>query len=135
MGLPPDQIAMAIAQLGAMGTATNSAPWEAGDGWIADFVVTASHRDSGSREATSWTTTYSARFTASVPIIYGTPAVGAAKGPSWQLAAGLGSPLGQAQRLKFSGTSEYRYESTTAQECGDFGWDGSRVDAAPDRLT
>jgi hypothetical protein len=127
MGLPPDQIAMAIAQLGAAGTVTNSAPWEAGDGWIADFVVTASHRDSGSREATSWTTTYSARFTASVPFIYGTPAVGAAKGPSWQLVAGLGSPLGQAQRIKFSGTTEYRYESTTAQECGLAGWDGSRT--------
>ncbi|MGE0161444.1 MAG: DUF4412 domain-containing protein [Gemmatimonadales bacterium] len=125
MGLPPDQIAMAIAQLGAAGTVTNSAPWEAGDGWIADFVVTASYSDSGSREETSWTTTYSARFTASVPLIYGTPAVGAAKGPAWQLVAGLGSPLGQAQRITFSGNSEYRYESTSAAAC-DIS-DGSRT--------
>ena len=127
MGLPPDQIAMALGQLAAAGTVTNSAPWEAGDGWIADFVVTASHSDSGSREATSWTTTYSARYTASVPFTYGTPAVGAAMGPQWQLIPGLGSPLGQAQRITFSGTSDYRYESTTAQACGNFGWDGSRT--------
>jgi hypothetical protein len=127
MGLPPDQIAMAIAQLGAAGTVTNSAPWEAGDGWIADFVVTASHRDSGSREATSWTTTYSARYTASVPFTYGTPAVGAAQGPSWQLIPGIASPLAEAQRITFSGTSEYRYEATTTRECGIAGWDGSRT--------
>ena len=127
MGLPPDQIAMALGQLAAAGTETNSAPWESGDGWIVDLVVTASHRDSGSREETSWTTTYSARFTASVPFTYGTPAVGAAMGPSWQLIPGLGSSLGEAQRITFSGTSDYRYESTTPQACGSFGWDGSRT--------
>jgi hypothetical protein len=127
MGLPPDQIAMALGQLAAAGTETDSAPWEAGDGWIVDFVVTASHRDSGSREATSWTTTYSARYTASVPFTVGTPAVGAARGPAWQLVPGLGSPLAQAQRIEFSGTADYRNESTTEAACGNFGWDGSRT--------
>jgi hypothetical protein len=62
-----------------------------------------------------------------VPFTYGTPAVGAAVGPQWQLIPGLGSPLGQAQRITFSGTSDYRYESVTAPVCDNFGWDGSRT--------
>jgi hypothetical protein len=127
MGLTPDQIAMALQQSAAAGTVTNSAPWEAGDGWIVDLVVTASHRDSGTRVSTSWTTTYSARYTASVPFTYGSPAVGAARGPSWQLVPGLGSPLGQAQRIEFSGEYDYRREETTPAACGLAGWDGSRT--------
>lgn len=118
MGLPPDQIAMALAQLGAVGTVTNSAPWEEGDGWIADLVVTASHSEStSSAEGVTTSVTYSARFTGSVPFTYGTPAVGAAIGPAWQLVPGIGSPLAEAQRITFSGTSEARVETITPQMC------------------
>ncbi|MSR20762.1 MAG: hypothetical protein EXR91_07260 [Gemmatimonadetes bacterium] len=108
-----------------MGTATNSAPWEAGDGWVAELVVTASGSESGTSEMGSWTENYSARYTASVPITYGTPAVGAAMGPAWQLVPTLGSPRGLAQPLTFSGTSEFRRELNRPVACA-IGEDGVR---------
>jgi hypothetical protein len=122
LGLDSIQMAM----MAAMGTATNSAPWEAGDGWVVDMVVTASGSESGTGETGSWTRTYSARYTASVPFTYGTPAVGAAMGPAWQLVATLGSPRGLAQPLTFSGTSEFLSEVNRLAAC-EVGEDGTRV--------
>jgi hypothetical protein len=70
------------------------------------------------------TDTFSARFTGSVPFTYGTPAVGAAVGPAWQLIPTLGSPLAEAQRITFSGTSEHRRDYVRPANCSDFehGW-------------
>jgi hypothetical protein len=133
MGLPPDQIAMALAQLGAAAATQgiDYSAWESGDGWIAEFVVTASHDESGTNEifgasvSAPWSSTYSARFTASVPFTYGTPAA-AGMGPAWQLVPGLGSPRGDTEPIRFSGTSEYRNEQTIPQECSQ-DMDGQRI--------
>jgi hypothetical protein len=127
MGLPPDQIEAALGQLNAMAATQgiDYSAWEAGDGWIADFVVTASHRDSGSNEMSTWTTTYSARFTASVPFTYGTPGVGGPTGPAWQLMPGMGSARAQQERIHFEGTSDYRIEQVSPPACG-IGEDGRR---------
>jgi hypothetical protein len=130
MGLPPDQIAMAVAQLGAVGTVTNSAPWEAIEAWVVDFVVTVSGQFTDSPgEGQTRTATYSARYTGSVPITYGTPAVGAAVGPAWQLVPGIGSPAGLAQALTGSSTYEYHSETVVQpQTCNDVsGGDGFRI--------
>jgi hypothetical protein len=125
MGLPPDQIAMALGQLNAA-VATQGidySAWEAGDGWVVELVVTASHSESGTSrileltDPVPWSSTYSARFTASVPFTYGTPGA-AGMGPAWQLLPGAGSPRGEREPIRFSGTSEYRREQTVAQNCG-----------------
>jgi hypothetical protein len=118
MGLPPDQIAMAIAQLNAAAAVqgTDYSAWEAGDGWIVDMVVTASNTGSSSTESSTTSSTYTASFTGSVPITYGTPGTSGI-GPAWQLVPGLGSPRGEAQPITFSGTSEYRVETVIRQQC------------------
>ncbi len=119
MGLSPDQIAAALAQMGLSAVATNSAPWEAGDGWVVDLVVTASGSENFTIAMPRGTgvNRYSARYTASVPFPYGTPAVGAAMGPAWQLVPGAGSPRGLAEPLVFSAESEFRYEGQTVAAC------------------
>jgi hypothetical protein len=118
MGLPPDQIAMALAQLNAAAATQgiDYSAWESGDGWIADLVVTASYDDTQQFDRATSTRRYTARFTGSVPITYGTPGA-AGMGPAWQLVPGIGSPLGEAQAIVFSGTSEYRVETTWAAAC------------------
>jgi hypothetical protein len=133
MGLPPDQIAMALQQLGAAASTQgiDYSAWEAGDGWLVELVVTASHSDAGSYndgvglQVGDWSSTYSARFTASVPFTYGTPGA-AGMGPAWQLLPGAGSPRAEAEPIRFSGTSEYRLEQTFPQSC-EAGGDGRRV--------
>ncbi len=119
MGLPPDQIAAALAQMNAAAIPTNSAPWEQGDGWVVDLVITASGSDSGEVPVTggSFSETYSARITASVPFTYGTPAVGAAMGPAWQLVPTLGSPRALQEPFVMSATSQYHYEGNNPAEC------------------
>jgi hypothetical protein len=126
MGLPPDQIAMALSQLSAVAAqqGTDYSAWESGDGWIVDMVVTASHSGtSSSQDATS--ESFTASFSGSVPITYGTPGAGG-MGPAWQLVPGIGSPLGESQRILFAGTSEYRSEYTRAAVCREEA-DGIRV--------
>ena len=113
MGLSPEQMQMML----NVGTVTNSAPWEAGDGWIVDMVVTASGSQSSAENGQTASLTYSTRFEASVPLTYGTPAVGAQMGPRWQLVGTLGSPRALAQPYTFSGTSEFRGEYTTPDMC------------------
>jgi len=107
-----------IAQVSAIGTATNSAPWEQGDGWVVDITGTASDTETERFEnGGSYTERYSISFTVSVPIPYGTPAVGAAIGPAWQLVPTLGSPRGLAQPLTISWTSEYRSDLVNPPGC------------------
>jgi hypothetical protein len=128
MGLPPDQIDATIAQMGLMGTATNSAPWEAIQAWVVDIVVTASgSRTQSLDDGRTFTETYSARYTGSVPITYGTPAVGAAQGPAWQLLPGQEPAAGLAQPLVGSSTHQYHGEMVQPPgQCDSaFGGDGS----------
>jgi hypothetical protein len=127
MGLPPDQIAMAIAQLGAVGTVTDSAPWEAIEAWVLDFVVTVEGSRNETRERVTRSETYSAQYTASVPIPYGTPAVGAAVGPAWQFVPGLGSAAALALPVTASATQQYHGEIVAQPAaCNDVdGGDGS----------
>jgi hypothetical protein len=99
---------------------------------VVDIVVTASGSRSNyqTNESQTRTETYSARYTGSVPITYGTPAVGAAVGPAWQLVPGLGSQAGLAQPLIASSTHEYHSELVAPPgRCDDVvaGGDGYRV--------
>jgi hypothetical protein len=119
---------MAIAQLNASAATlgTDYSAWEAGDGWIADVVVTASYTDTEPYAGGTQTSTLTARFTGSVPMTYGTPGV-AGQGPGWALIPGVSSLAG-GQRIVFSGTSEYRVESVWPADCGSdaFLTDGGR---------
>jgi hypothetical protein len=129
MGLPPDQIAAAVAQLNASAATlgTDYSAWEAGDGWIVDLVVTASSTGTLQCGGCTSTTSFTASFTGSVPITYGTPGV-VGNGPGWALIPGV-STLGPGQRIVFSGTSEYRVESVYPMDCASaaFQTDGARV--------
>jgi len=126
MGLPPDQIEMALGQLGAVAAqqGMDYSAWEAGDGWILDLVVTGTRTTPLEVEGSTGSETLTVNFTGSVPITYGTPGAGG-QGPAWQLVPGIGSPLGESQRIVFSGTSDYRYELVTPMRCPDN--DGVRV--------
>jgi hypothetical protein len=118
MGLPPDQIAMALAQLGAVAATQgiDYSAWESGDGWIVDMVITASGSQSNAQDGRTAVSTYSARYQGSVPLNYGTPGAGG-QGPAWQLVATLGSARAQAQPITFNGTAEYRGEFTSPEMC------------------
>jgi hypothetical protein len=128
MGLPPDQIAAAIAGLNASAATQgiDYSAWEAGDGWIADLVVTASSTGTETTPSVTSTSRFTARFTGSVPLTYGTPGV-AGQGPGWALIPGVSS-LTDAQRIVFSGTSEYRVEMVWPMDCTSdaFRTDGGR---------
>ncbi|MEQ1854973.1 MAG: DUF4412 domain-containing protein [Longimicrobiales bacterium] len=118
MGLPPDQIAAAIAQLGAVAATQgiDYSAWESGDGWVVDVVITASGSESNAQDGRTGASTYSARYQGSVPITYGTPGAGG-RGPAWQLVATLGSARALAQPMTFTGTAEYRGEFTSPDLC------------------
>lgn len=126
MGLPPDQIAMALGQLGAVAAqqGVDYSAWEAGDGWIVDLVITGTRTTPLEIEGSTGSETWTVNFTGSVPITYGTPGAGG-RGPAWQLVPTIGSPLGEAQRIVFSGTADYRSEVVTPMRCPDN--DGVRV--------
>jgi hypothetical protein len=114
MGLSPEQMQAMI----NVGTTTNSAPWEAVDSWVVDMVVTASGSETEQTNPRDrLTETYSVRITASVPITYGTPALGAQQGAAWQLVPTLGSDRALAQPLSFSGSAEYHSEFDRAAAC------------------
>src|SRR5439155_14328076 len=112
-GLSPEiAAAMAAAMRGETRGPTGRAgvtgsAWESGKGWILKLTVTGTASTSGSAEDGSrrQSSTYSAKYVASIPLNYGTPAVGVpgGPGPMWTLlTTDSGSPEALATPLTLS---------------------------------
>lgn len=105
---------------GAMGP-TGSA-WEKGNGWLLTLTINATAVTNRDGEMGTNRETYTTRYVASIPLNYGSPAVGVpgAPGPMWthMAADGMGSAEALALPLSLAVESEARTESGYKGACG-----------------
>ena len=96
--------------------------WEKGKGWILSLTIVGTKvTDRGDERGTN-RTTYSSRYVASIPLNYGSPAVGVpgAPGPRWthMAAEGMGSAEALAMPLTLSAETESKTERAWKGACG-----------------
>src|SRR5204863_8108495 len=113
--LPPEAAAAMAAAMrgrgptgatGATGAASvTGSGWEKTKGWVVNLTVTGTGSKDASGELGTSHETYTVKVVASVPLNYGSPALGVpgSPGPRWQVIAaeGMGSPEALATPITF----------------------------------
>ena len=136
--LPPDQqAAMAAALRGERPkgpvSATGSA-WEKGNGFTLSVTITAAQAEgpttvNGKGGSSTERKSYSIKWTASMPLNYGSPAAGVpgAPGPMWTLAAGargVGTAAAAKVPVSLSVTTEAKFDRSVTSDCKSYGEEG-----------
>ena len=121
---PEAAAALAAAQRGAMpkggNTGTAGSAWEKGKGWILSVTITGTATSANQTQQGAIRETYNAKYVASIPLNYGTPAVTGvgAQGPMWTHQAGIpASPEIMAKPLSISVDADSRTEQTFPGNC------------------
>jgi hypothetical protein len=86
---------------------SRAAQWEAGAGYVVNFTITMQATKQDGSPNNSRRSNLSMRYTASVPLNYGTPAVPPTKGPSWSILQAAGSGSRQAEATPVTESLEW----------------------------
>jgi len=84
-----------------------AAPWEAGAGYVVNFTITMQATKQNGTPNNSIRSNISMRYTASVPMNYGTPAVPPSIGPRWSILPMAGSGSRQAEATPVTDSLEW----------------------------
>lgn len=101
--------------------ASRSAQWEAGPGYVMNLTITMRAAKPRGPDPNRWEQSNIAmRYTASIPMNYGTPAVPPNLGPQWTVlqAAGSGSPQAEATPATMSLEWDEQIERHVVNGCG-----------------
>jgi hypothetical protein len=119
-GLDPASVADQLAAIDAYDTDL-AAQWEAGDGWLVQYTITASGESSFSgpegNGTTESTATYSIEYNGQIPLNYGAGGNPGQSGPRWQLVPGIGSDRGNAAVMTFTAQGSYAAEGVHQEAC------------------
>ena len=127
--LPPEAAAAMAAAMRGEGPKGPSGPtgatgtgWEKTKGWVIDWTVTGTTSSDAGSALGATHVTYTAKVVASVPLNYGSPALGlpGAPGPAWQtiMAAGMGTPEALATPITFDVALDGKIDRTFEGACG-----------------
>jgi hypothetical protein len=86
---------------------SRAAQWEAGAGYVVNFTITMQATKQDGSPNNSRRSNLSMRYTASVPMNYGTPAVPPSIGPRWSILAMAGSGSRQAEATPVTDSLEW----------------------------
>ena len=94
--------------------------WEEGNGWVMNVTVTAKGTSEERSQISQSNTTVTAKYTVSMPLNYGTPAVMGMMGPMWTYLPGqaMGSPEAQSKPVTYSAEWEYQTITRVNLGCG-----------------
>jgi|SRR6185295_3208016 len=106
-----------------------AAVWEAGAGYIMNLTITMrGMRDQGGREGAQVRSNIVMRYTASIPMNYGTPAVLPMLGPQWSLLAARGAGHPEAEARPITMALEWEEQSDVHIAAGCTGTDAATTD-------
>jgi hypothetical protein len=124
----PAQMQQALSQAKQMDAANKADPtrgaraqqWEAGPGYVMNLTVTMRASKPRGPNANRWQqSNVTIRYTASIPMNYGTPAVPPNVGPQWSVlqAAGSGSPQAEALPVTMNLEWDEQIETHISEDC------------------
>jgi hypothetical protein len=130
--LPPEAAAAMAAAMRGRGTTgptgltgpagPTGSGWEKTKGWVVNLTVTGTGSKDASGESGTERQTYTVKVVASVPLNYGSPALGVpgSPGPRWQVIAapGMGSPEALATPITFNVALDGKIDRAYKGACG-----------------
>ena len=116
-------MAKAMARDGSQGAAgPTGSGWEKTKGWVVNLTITGTGSTNKSGESGTEHETHTVKITASVPLNYGSPALGVpgTPGPRWQVIAspGMGSPEALATPITFDVDLDGKIDRDYKGACG-----------------